>query len=62
MLHIKLEKTDEIDQIIAESDLDGLAYDRIWNQYRLRIKESDLDTNINVIKDLVSKAKAAYLG
>ena len=62
LLHIKLEKTDEIDQIIAESDLDGLAYDRIWNQYRLRIKESDLDTNINVIKDLVSKAKAAYLG
>ncbi|MEY5028485.1 MAG: hypothetical protein RLZ63_800 [Pseudomonadota bacterium] len=62
LLHIKLEKTDEIDQIIAESDLDGLAYDKIWNQYRLRIKESDLDTNINVIKDLVSKAKAAYLG
>lgn len=61
LLHIKLEKTDEIDEIIAESDLDGLAYDKLWSQYRLRIKGSDLDTNISVIKDLVSKAKAAYL-
>lgn len=61
LLHIKLEKTDEIDEIIAESDLDCLAYDKQWNQYRLRIKESDLETNISVVKDLVSRAKAAYL-
>jgi hypothetical protein len=61
LLHIKLEKTNEIDEIIATSDLDGLAYDKVWSQYRLRIKENDLDTNISVIKDLVSRAKAAYL-
>lgn len=61
LLHIKLEKTDEIDEIIGGSDLDSLAYDKQWNQYRLRIKESDLETNISVIKDLVSRAKSAYL-
>lgn len=61
LLHIKLEKTDEIDEIVSASDLDGLAYDKQWNQYRLRIKESDLETNINVIRDLVLRAKNAYL-
>ncbi|EGQ9440822.1 hypothetical protein F1K75_17155 [Vibrio cholerae] len=61
LLHIKLERTDEIDQIISESDLDCLTYDKQWNQYRLRIKESDLDTNIDVIKNLVTRAKNAYL-
>lgn len=61
LLYIKLEKTDEIDEIIEESDVDVLAYDKHWNQYRLRIKENDLSTNISVIKDLAMRAKEAYL-
>lgn len=61
ILHVKLLKTDEIDEIIEKSDLDVLAYDKQWNQYRLRIKESDLKTNFGVIKDLVTRAKEAYM-
>lgn len=61
LMHIKLEQTDEIGEILSESDLDALAYDKQWNQYRLRLKENDLTTNIDVIKDLVSRAKSAYM-
>lgn len=62
LLYIRLDKTDEIDEIIAKSDVDALAYDKQWNQYRLRIKESDLlNTNIDVIKDLTMRAKEAYM-
>ena len=31
ILHIKLEKTEEIDEIIEESDIDFLTYDKQWN-------------------------------
>lgn len=61
LLHVKLEKTEEIDEIIEESDVDVLAYDKQWNQYRIRIKESDLGANIEVIKNLAARAKQAYL-
>ena len=61
LLHIKLGKTDEIDAIIEESDLDSLAYDKQWNQYRLRIKDSDLKNNIEALKNLALQAKNAYM-
>lgn len=61
ILSIKLEQTDEIDEIIRESDLDALAYDKQWVQYRIRIKENDLKTNIAVILELVKKAKDTYM-
>lgn len=61
LLHVKLEKTDEVDQLIEASDLDSLAYDKQWNQYRFRIKESDLKNNLEVLRDLAARAKDAYM-
>lgn len=62
LLHLKLERSDEIDSIIENSDLDSLAYDKQWNQYRLRIKDSDLDNNsvLDILIDLTNRAKSAY--
>jgi len=60
LIHIKLEKTDEIDEMLAKSDLDALAYDKQWSQYRLRLKENDLGENFEIIKKLVEKAKEIY--
>lgn len=61
ILSIKLEQTEEIDEIIQESDLDALAYDKQWEQYRIRLKANDLENNISVILELVKKAKEAYM-
>lgn len=61
LLHLKLEKSEEIDAIIEGSDLDALAYDKQWNQYRIRIKESDLNNNLEILKDLATRAKNAYM-
>ncbi|MBB2918318.1 hypothetical protein [Cupriavidus alkaliphilus] len=61
LLNIKLEQTDEINEIVAESDADALSYDKQWNQYRLRIKESDLNNNLDMIKDLALRAKNEYM-
>ena len=62
LLAIKLEKTEEINEMIAQSDLDILTYDQQWNQYRFRIKEGDLGDNFSVIYELASKAKQEYMG
>ena len=61
LFHIKLDKTEEIDGIINSSDLDALAYDKQWNQYRLRLKENDITNNIDLLKDLTIRAKNAYM-
>lgn len=60
LLHIKLEEDEEVNALLENSDLDTLAYDKQWKQYRLRIKESDLASNIEIIKQLVEKAKNDY--
>ncbi len=60
LLHFKLEETDELDSLIEASDLDSLTYDKQWNQYRFRIKESDLKNNLEVLKTFAMKAKDAY--
>ena len=46
LLHIRLDKTDEIDALLEDSDLDILAYDKQWKQYRLRLQKTDLEKNI----------------
>ena len=61
LLSIKLEQTDEIDEIINNSDLDSLSYDKQWSQYRIRIKENDINNNADVINNLAARAKAAYM-
>jgi len=61
LLHIRLERSDEIDGLLENSDLDMLVYDKQWKQYRLRLQETDLVKNIDIIKSLVSQAKDKYM-
>ncbi len=60
VLNIKLEKSEDIDSLIENSDLDTLAYDKQWKQYRFRLKGNDLDTNFDIIEKLVEQAKSEY--
>lgn len=60
LLHIRLEEDVEINTLLENSDLDTLAYDKQWKQYRLRLKETDLSSNLEIIKQLVLKAKSDY--
>lgn len=57
---VKLEKTEEIDEIVNNSDLDTLSYDKQWNQYRFRLNDKDLENRIELITDLVRRAKEEY--
>lgn len=60
IIHFKLEKVEEIDDLLENSDLDVLAYDKQWGQYRIRLKETDLKSNFDILKTLTEKAKSSY--
>ena len=60
VLQVKLEKVEEIDEILEGSDFDMLPYDKQWKNYRLRLNKKDVDANMNLIRDLASRAKNEY--
>jgi hypothetical protein len=60
IVRIKMEKNDEVDDLLENSDIETLSYDKKWKLYRLRVNESDLQDNLEMIKNLVAKAKKEY--
>ena len=61
ILSAKLAQTPEIDELLNQSDLDLLAYDRQWNQYRIRFTEKDLTQNKQLLAKIIEKAYASYM-
>ena len=60
ILALRLEQTEERDQDLASSDLDILAYDRQWKQYRVRIQKGDFIKNKEVLMKLIKQAYEEY--
>jgi hypothetical protein len=58
--NIKLEKIEEIDELLESSDFDTLPYDKQWKNYRLRLNAKDVASNMELIKDLITRAKSEY--
>jgi hypothetical protein len=60
IVHIKLDKLEEYDDLIEEYDIEVMGYEKRFRQYRFKIQKSDISTNIELIKQLVSAAKENY--
>lgn len=60
IVRIKMDKNDEVDEILENADIETLSYDKKWKLYRLRVNESDFQDNLEMIKNLVAKAKKEY--
>jgi predicted transport protein len=56
-LELKMPRTDEMDQLINESGIDTLGYERTWGTYRLRLVPSDLEKHYSLLIDLMRKAR-----
>jgi hypothetical protein len=54
-LAIALPKTEEIDTLLAASDLDLLEYDPRDRRYRFRLAEADISKHGEVLKDLLKR-------
>ena len=59
-LNIKLDRTDEVDEIIENSELEQMQYQ--WGNYRLKIKQADLSAKKEVILRLLKVAYESYTG
>jgi hypothetical protein len=57
IMNIRLDKTDEIDAMLESTDLDVLNYDKRYMRYRVRIRETGLKSNLELIKKITKTAK-----
>lgn len=61
LLNAKHDQVEELTSMLQETDMDILAYDKQWNQYRLRLTESDIQQNKQTLLQLIGKAYASYM-
>ena len=55
--NVYLKRSNQIDELISNSDLEELAYDNQFNSYKIRLYKKDIEKN----KDLIIKLmKLAY--
>lgn len=61
ILSIKYENNAEFDELLKQTDMDILSYDKQWNQYRLRLNKDDIDNNKELLLKLIEKAYKRYM-
>ena len=62
VFQFKLDRSEEIDQLIEVADLDMLDYLSRWRQYRIRLKGPDIDKHQDTITTLIRLAYEAKTG
>jgi len=55
-LEIRLPQTDETEEIILNSELDVLDYDKRWGNYRLKLTENDIVEKEETLKSLLEQS------
>ena len=61
LLNAKHDQVEEINALLNETDMDVLAYDKQWGQYRLRLTEGDIQQNKQTLLQLIGKAFSSYM-
>jgi hypothetical protein len=59
-LELKLPKSDEIDKIIEENELDEMGYDNRWGNYRIRLNKGEISKKKEVLKTLLENAEKNF--
>jgi len=60
IVHIKLDKLEEYDDLIEQYDIEEMSYEKRFKQYRFKVNKKDVSTNMALIKKLVNAAKENY--
>lgn len=62
VLTLKLEKTQDVDDLLENSTLETLNYDKQWGQYRIKFVEGQKIEDLELVKKLVTQARQEKLG
>jgi hypothetical protein len=60
IMTVKLPRSDEVDQQLEDAELDTLAYDSQWRQYRLRLSEMVTGPQRDVLLALVRESRESF--
>lgn len=52
----KIERSEEMDQLLAGTDLDVMDYDSRWGRYRIRLTKGQVRTHRDLLKQLAEQA------
>lgn len=55
-IEFKLPFSQEMQDLINESEVDSIGYDKLWGRYRLRLTKEDLSKNKPLLMSLLSKS------
>lgn len=61
LLMAKLPQAEETQALLEQTDMDIMAYDKQWNQYRVRLTEKDIQQSKATLQQLIQKAYATYI-
>lgn len=56
----KIDRSDEIDQLLQETGIEVLAYKARGRLYRMQLTRSDLEGNLQFLRDLARRARDQY--
>jgi hypothetical protein len=56
LLAARIARTDEMDQVVADSGLAALTYDKQWKSYRLSLSATDVKEHPIPIRSLIERA------
>ena len=60
IIELRLQKSEEIDQIIERYGLDEMSYDKRWGNYRIRLNKGEISKKTEVIQTLLEKAEKNF--
>ncbi len=59
-LDIKLPKSEKVDKIIEDNQLDDMGYDKRYNAYRIRLAKGEVQEKKEVITSLLKQAENSF--
>lgn len=62
VISLRLDKTQDVDDSLANSSIETLNYDKQWRQYRLKFVDGQKIEDIDLVKKLVAQAKSDKMG
>lgn len=56
-LEVRLPRSDEVDTLLEDAEIETLEYSSRWARYRIRVTDKDLKTQADLLRQLIAEAR-----
>jgi len=60
VVELKIPRSEELTERVEDAGIEVLAYRSRWGQYRVQITAEDIESNVGLLRDLVTLARDTY--